>query len=754
MMLRSLVQRSSKRPCNLLVRHTKQPTPSRCLSQAANIKTFNPDDVVKTKLEDIRNIGVSAHIDSGKTTVSERILFYGGRIDAIHDVKGKDGVGAKMDSMELEKQRGITIKSAATSLLWKGKQLNLIDTPGHIDFTVEVERALRVLDGAILVLCASSGVQTQTYTVYRQMKRYNVPFISFINKMDRYAANADRTIQQMREDMGLNAAFLYFPIGAERSFEGLVDVLGERSVYYEGDYGENVVYRDLPTSLEGQLIAKRLDLIESLSNVDEEIGELYLMEENITSADIEAAIKRAVMTRSFTPVIAGSALKNKGVQTLLDCVNTYLPNPGQIENYAINAETQEKVLMCSERSAANPAVGLAFKLEESTYGQLTYVRMYQGCFSRGSNMINTRTGEKQRVPRLVLMHSNETENITTAYSGDIVAMIGANCASGDTFVDAKTPKKDIVSMESMYIPDPVISMAIKNKHHKDDDKFSKALARFVKEDPTFRSAFNPENKEIVISGMGELQLDIYAERIRREYECEVELGEPTVNYRETLTEPVEFSVTYKRQSGGRGQFGEGYGEIEPLEDASAEVEFVNAVTQGMITSNYIKSVEKGVREAVNEGALTGHKISGIRFTLRGGRIHSVDSSDWAFSRVGYYAIKEHFVNKATVLEPWMDIEVSAPKDYSGEVIQSINERGGKMRDLDIQDKLCHVRASAPLQVMFGYSSYLRKHTSGMGTFTMEFQKNKPVEPQLQEQLIADYRETKAYKNQQASGVGV
>jgi len=333
-------------------------------------------------------------------------------------------------------------------------------------------------------------------------------------------------------------------------------------------------------------------------------------------------------------------------------------------------------------------------------------------------------------------------------------MIGATCASGDTFVDAKTPKNDIVSLESMFIPDPVISMAIKNIHHKDDDKFSKALARFVKEDPTFRSIFNPENKEIVISGMGELQLDIYAERIRREYDCEVKLGEPTVNYRETLSDAVDFSVTYKRQSGGRGQFGEGYGEIEPLEDANAEVEFVNAVTGGMITSNFIKSVEKGVREATKEGALTGHKISGIRFILRGGRTHNVDSSDWAFSRVGYYAIKEHFVNKATVLEPWMEVEVTAPKDLSGDVIQSINERGGKMKDLDIQEGLCHVTASAPLQVMFGYSSYLRKHTSGMGSFTMEFSQNKPVELHMQDQLIATYRESKAYKNQQASGIGV
>ncbi|RVE64914.1 hypothetical protein OJAV_G00130400 [Oryzias javanicus] len=489
--------------------------------------------------ERIRNIGISAHIDSGKTTLTERVLYYTGRIAEIHEVKGKDGVGATMDSMELERQRGITIQSAATYTIWKDHNINIIDTPGHVDFTIEVERALRVLDGAVLVLCAVGGVQCQTMTVNRQMKRYNVPFLTFINKLDRMGANPSRALQQMRSKLNHNAAFVNIPIGLEGNMKGIIDLIEERSMYFEGPFGQNVRYEEIPPEFRAEAADRRQELVECVANADETLGEMFLEEKIPTKEDLKAAIRRATVQRLFTPVLVGTALKNKGVQPLLDAVLDYLPNPREIKNYAIlndedSAETS-KIEMDSTRDSSNPYVGLAFKLEAGRFGQLTYIRVYQGCLKKGEYIYNTRTGKKVRVQRLVRLHADQMEDVEEVYAGDICALFGIDCASGDTFT-SKTGTN--LSMESIHVPEPVISMAMKPSNKNDLDKFSKGINRFTREDPTFRVHFDTESKETIISGMGELHLEIYSQRMEREYNCPCVMGKPKVAFRETITSPV------------------------------------------------------------------------------------------------------------------------------------------------------------------------------------------------------------------------
>ncbi|XP_063891277.1 elongation factor G, mitochondrial [Helicoverpa armigera] len=694
-------------------------------------------------LEKIRNIGISAHIDSGKTTLTERILFYTGRIDQMHEVKGKDNVGAVMDSMELERQRGITIQSAATYTIWKEHNINIIDTPGHVDFTVEVERALRVLDGAVLVLCAVGGVQSQTLTVNRQMKRYNVPCLAFINKLDRLGANPFRVIKQMRSKMNHNAAFLQLPMGLEKECQGILDLIEERAMYFEGDYGEKIRYDEVPQDRRAEVQERRHELIEHLSNVDESLGELFLEEKTPTVADIKQAVRRTTLKRTFTPVLVGTALKNKGVQPLLDAVLEYLPHPGEVENTALINEDKDgegqTILLDAARNDAKPFVGLAFKLEVSKFGQLTYLRCYQGMLKRGENIFNARTGKKVKISRLVRMHSNNMEEVTEVMAGDIFALFGVDCASGDTFVnDGKLQ----LSMESIHVPDPVVSMSIKPKNNKDRDNFSKAVARFTKEDPTFQFRYDPDNKETIVSGMGELHLEIYAQRMEREYNCPVELGKPKVAFRETMMSPCTFDYLHKKQSGGAGQYARVNGIMEPLPPhQNTMLEFIDETVGTNIPKPFVPGVERGFLDTCQKGYLSGHKVSGVKFRLQDGAHHIVDSSELAFFLAAKGAVKEVFDNGAwQILEPIMFVEVTLPDEFHGTVIGQLNKRGGIITGTEGSEGWTTIYAEVPLNNMFGYAGELRSMTQGKGEFSMEYSRYSPCLPDVQEKLIRKYQE--------------
>ncbi|XP_026326868.1 elongation factor G, mitochondrial [Hyposmocoma kahamanoa] len=694
-------------------------------------------------LEKIRNIGISAHIDSGKTTLTERILFYTGRIDSMHEVKGKDNVGATMDSMELERQRGITIQSAATYTIWKDHNINIIDTPGHVDFTVEVERALRVLDGAVLVLCAVGGVQSQTLTVNRQMKRYSVPCLAFINKLDRLAANPERVLKQMRSKMNHNAAFLHLPIGLEKDCQGILDLIEERAIYFDGDYGEKMRYDEVPQDRRAEVKDKRHELIEHLSNVDETLGELFLEEKTPMVADIKQAVRRTTLKRTFTPVLLGTALKNKGVQPLLNAVIDYLPNPGEIENTAILNEGKgtegQTIVLDPARDGLKPFVGLAFKLELSKFGQLTYLRCYQGVLKKSDNIFNARTGRRVKVSRLVRMHSNNMEEVNEVYAGDIFALFGVDCASGDTFVN---DSKLNLSMESIHIPDPVVSMSIKPKNNKDRDNFSKAVARFTKEDPTFQFRYDGDNKETIVSGMGELHLEIYAQRMEREYNCPVDLGKPKVAFRETLMSACAFDYLHKKQSGGAGQYARVIGILEPLPPLqNTMLEFVDETIGTNIPKPFVPGVERGFIDTCQKGYLTGHKISGVKFRLQDGAHHIVDSSELAFFLAAKGAVKDVFANGSwQVLEPIMFVEVTMPDEYHGTVIGQLNKRGGIITGTEGAEGWTTIYAEVPLNNMFGYAGELRSMTQGKGEFSMEYSRYSPCLPDVQEQLIRKYQE--------------
>lgn len=593
-------------------------------------------------LEKIRNIGISAHIDSGKTTLTERILFYTGRIAEMHEVKGKDNVGATMDSMELERQRGITIQSAATYTIWKDHNINIIDTPGHVDFTVEVERALRVLDGAILVLCAVGGVQSQTLTVNRQMKRYSVPCLAFINKLDRMGANPYRVLSQLRSKMNHNAAFIQLPIGLESDTKGIIDLIQNKALYFEGNFGDKIREDEIPQDMRTECSERRQELVEHLSNVDETLGEFFLEEKQPTDNDIMDAVRRSCIKRTFTPVLVGTALKNKGIQPLLNAVLKYLPNPGEVENFALKekekGEEPEKIILSPKRDGSYPFVGLAFKLEAGRFGQLTYLRCYQGTLKKGDNIFNARTTKKVRIARLVRLHSNTMEDVNEVYAGDIFALFGVDCASGDTFV---TDPKLNLAMESIFVPDPVVSMAIKPANSKDRDNFSKAVARFTKEDPTFQFHYDSDIKETIVSGMGELHLEIYAQRMEREYGCPVQLGKPKVAFRETIVSPCHFDYLHKKQSGGQGQFARVIGVVDPLPaNKNTVLEFKDATVGTNVPKQFIPGVEKGFHIMAEKGLLTGNKISGVRFTLLDGGHHIVDSSELAFMLAAQGALKE------------------------------------------------------------------------------------------------------------------
>ncbi|XP_011299101.1 elongation factor G, mitochondrial [Fopius arisanus] len=698
---------------------------------------------VHKDIEKIRNIGISAHIDSGKTTLTERILYYTGRIDQMHEVKGKDNVGAVMDSMELERQRGITIQSAATYTIWRDHNINIIDTPGHVDFTVEVERALRVLDGAVLVLCAVGGVQSQTLTVNRQMKRYDVPCLAFINKLDRMGANPDKVLHQMRTKMAHNAAFIQLPIGRESETKGIIDVITQKAIFFEGQYGEVVTSGEIPQDMKDEALAKRQELIEHLSNVDETLGEFFLNESTPKEQDIKDAVRRACLKRTFTPVLVGTALKNKGVQPLLDAVLDYLPHPGEVTNYALREKSNakpEKILLDPARDGQKPFLGLAFKLELGKFGQLTYFRCYQGKLEKGQSIYNTRNRKKIRIARLVRLHSNQMEDVTAVYAGDIFALFGVDCASGDTFVD--NSKLDL-SMESIYVPDPVISMSIAPKSNKDRDNFAKGIARFTKEDPTFRFFWDDDNKESIVSGMGELHLEIYAQRLEREYNCPVILGKPKVSFRETLVAPCNFNYIHKKQSGGAGQYARVIGTMEPLPPhQNTQIIFSDETVGTNVPKVFVPGVDKGFKAMCNKGLLTGHKITGVKFRLVDGAHHIVDSSEYAFQLAGQGAVRQVFEDGSwSILEPIMYVEITVPEEFQGTIMGQMTKRKGLIIGTDGNDGWVTLHGEVPLNEMFGYSGELRSSTQGKGEFTMEYCRYSPCNPEVQERLIREYQES-------------
>ena len=688
---------------------------------------------MSTDIERMRNIGISAHIDSGKTTLTERILFYCKKIHRIHEVKGRDGIGATMDHMDLERERGITITSAATYVEWSGHSINIIDTPGHVDFTIEVERSLRVLDGAILVLCSVGGVQSQTITVDRQLKRYDVPRIAFINKCDRVGANPFKVRDQLEEKLRHNAVLMQIPIGLEDKLSGVVDLVSLKALYFDGRDGETVRVEEIPAELRDEAWTRREEMLDAVSMFSDELTEAIL-EDNVTEDLIHAAVRTGTIARKLTPVFIGSAYKNKGVQPLLDSVVRYLPNPADVKNVARDLDEGGKEIVLKADDDA-PTVLLAFKLEDGPYGQLTYIRIYQGSLKKGDEIYNTRSRQKVKIGRLVRMHADSMEDIPFAGAGDIVALFGIDCASGDTFA---SPGLN-VAMTSIYVPEPVISLAIQPKDKKALDKMAKALNRFTKEDPTFRTHVDPESHETIIQGMGELHLDIYVERMKREYNAEVETGKPQVAYREAIGQRVEFDYTHKKQTGGAGQFGRVIGTIEPL--AEGVYEFVNEVRGGRIPREFIPACDKGFQAAVKKGDLIGFPITGVRITLTDGAYHEVDSSDHAFQAAAIGAFRQVYRKaKPQILEPIMKVSVEGPSEFAGNIFATINQRRGIIVSSVEDGIFSRVDAEVPLSEMFGYSMVLRSLTQGKAEFTMEFLKYGRVPAQVAEELIAQHLE--------------
>ena len=684
-------------------------------------------------LQKLRNIGISAHIDSGKTTLSERILFYSGRIHKIEEVRG-GGDGATMDHMELERERGITITSAATSVEWQGYPINLIDTPGHVDFTVEVERSLRVLDGAVLVLCSVGGVQSQSITVDRQMKRYHVPRLAFINKMDRTGADPYRVVKQLREKLECDAVLFQIPIGKEALFDGVIDLVSMKATYFDGANGETVRYEEIPAELKDEAEDYRQQMLESLSMYSDELMELLLAEEDVTEELIHKVTRDAVRQLEMTPVFMGTAYRNRGVQPLLDAVTRYLPSPldHKIRAKKVDDETQTVELKVD---AKEPFVGMAFKIVDDPYGQLTFMRIYQGTIQKGETYFNQRTERKERFSRIVRMHAEDREEVDSASAGDIVAIMGIDAASGDTYAK----DRGYCTLESMYVPEPVIKVAVNPASRSDADKMGKALARFRKEDPTFQVMTDEETAETIMAGMGELHLEVYIERIKREYGVEIEVGAPKVSYREAPMQEVEYNYKHKKQSGGSGQFAHIVGKFEPLpEDAEEVYEFEENVVGGRVPKEYIPSVDKGFRDSLKKGPLAEFPIVGVKCILSDGSYHDVDSSDMAFQICARGCFRETFLKmKPALLEPIMKVEIEFPTEFQGGVTGDVVSRRGIIVTTEQNGNVTVLIAEVPLAELFGYSTDLRSQTQGQGTFSMEFAKYRKVPTNIQEEVIAE-----------------
>ncbi len=707
-----------------------------------------------------RNIGISAHIDSGKTTLTERILFYCDMIHKIEDVRG-GGDGAKMDHMELEKEKGITITSAATTVTWEGYdkegitcaegdqksiKINIIDTPGHVDFTVEVERSLRVLDGAVLVLCSVSGVQAQSITVDRQMKRYNVPRLAFLNKMDRMGAGADKGANELREKLNHNAVLMQIAIGAEENFNGVVDLITREAIYSDGDNGEIIRREECPAELKELMEEKRAIMLDEVAAFDDAVMEKYLEGEEPTEEEIHRCVRNGVNSLELTPVYMGSAFKNKGVQTLLNAVARYLPSPiSCAKPQAIREEKDGVEKITLEPDFAKPLVCMAFKITDEQFGQLTYTRVYQGTLRKGESIYNCRTKKKVRLGRMVRMNSNDRENIDEAGAGDIVAMVGVDCASGDTFVDDSDMTN--VSLESMHIAIPVIELSIKAKDKDQQAKMSKGLARFRKEDPTFHVFTDEESGETRIAGMGELHLEIYVERLKREYKADVEVGAPQVNYRETIRTEANFDYTHKKQTGGSGQFGQVVGVIRPLSDERKERDdtnfsFKNNIKGGSIPSEFIGACEKGFEDVMDKGPLAAFPLINVEVDLNDGKYHDVDSSDLAFRIASRQAMRQGISRAdAVILEPYMQVQVETPDEFQGFVIGDLSSRRGLIQGSETNSGgETIINAQVPLSEMFGYSTDLRSGSAGKASYSMEFSEYKECPASVQATVIKERAE--------------
>jgi elongation factor G len=689
-------------------------------------------------LSKVRNFGISAHIDSGKTTLSERILYYSGRIHKMEEVKG-GGDGATMDYMELEKERGITITSAATHLEWGGCQMNLIDTPGHVDFTIEVERSLRVLDGAILVLCAVGGVQSQSMTVDRQMKRYHIPRLAFINKMDRTGARPFSIVDDVKEKLGVDACLVQYPMGGGESFEGVIDLVTEKAIYFDGKDGEKVREEAVPAKYAAEVKKYRHIMLETLAMYSDELMEQLLAEQEPHAELVYKVTKHAVQEQGFTPVFVGSAYKNKGVQPLLDAIVRYLPSPLERQVTALKWDNPAEKFPL-EPDPAKPFVGMAFKIVEDPFGQLTFLRIYQGTIAKGELYYNQRTGKKDRFSRIVKMHADKREEIDSAEAGDIVAIMGIDCASGDTY--ASEPK--YCSLESMFVPKPVIKVAVNPLSRADADKMSKALQRFRKEDPTFNVFNDEETGETIIAGMGELHLDIYVERIRREYKVELEVGAPKVSYRESPTRRAEFNYKHKKQTGGSGQYAHIVGYMEPLPaDAEESFVFEDEVTGGRIPKNFIPSIEKGFRAVLGKGPVAEYPVVGLKVVIQDGSYHEVDSSDRAFQTCAEGCFREHFLDtKPALLEPIMKVEIECPEHFQGPITGDLISRRGMILNTDMRDGVTNILAEVPLAETFGYATDIRSMSQGQGTFTMELACYRKVPASVQEEIVADKKKDK------------
>ncbi len=691
------------------------------------------------RLSNIRNIGISAHIDSGKTTLTERILFYAGKIHRIQEVRGKDG-GATMDHMELEKERGITITSAATTVKWAGKEINVIDTPGHVDFTIEVERSLRVLDGAVLVLCSVGGVQSQSITVDRQMKRYSVPRIAFVNKMDRGGADPARVVSELESKLGLVAVPLQIPMGAGDTFQGVIDLIDMQAVYFEGVHGEIITRKDIPTEWAEEADRARHGMLDALSLYDDELMEVMLDEQDPAKELIHTALRRATLNRDIVPVLMGSAYRNKGVQLLLDAVNAYLPSPLDRVAYARdNQNDGAEVAVTADPDG--PLVAMGFKIVDEQFGQVTYTRIYQGKIEKGKQYKNSRTGKSQRVGRILRMHANDREDLDVARTGDIVALMGVDCASGDTFCDASIS----YSLESIHAAEPVISLAIRPLKSADRDRMSKALNRFTKEDPTFHTRHDDETGDTIISGMGELHLEVYVERMKREYKCNIEVDRPKVSYREAPTQETPFNYKHKKQTGGSGQYAHVVGKMIPLpDDAEEDYEFENKVTGGRIPTEYIPSCDKGFQMARAKGPLAGFEVVKVKMLLEDGTYHAVDSSDLAFQICARDAFRETLMKaKPVLLEPIMKVEIETPTAFQGNVTGDISSRRGYVVGSEVKAQAAVITAEVPLSGMFGYSTEVRSMTQGQATFSMEFLCYRPVPSNVQEEIVTTLRKEKA-----------